>query len=256
MKIIKGYKAYNKGLICRDFQFKEGEIFEEKVNPIACQKGFHYCENPMDVLDYYDLVSSEFTEVEALGKTHTDDNKKWSTNKIKIGVKLDLPAFIKASIDFVWEKIKLEDSSNDKAQAASGDNSKLAASGNYSKLAASGNYSKLAASGYNSQLAASGYNSQLAASGDNSQLAASGNYSKLAASGDNSQLELTGKNSVGAAIGCGNSIKAELYCWITLAEYDESGIVLFVKSAKIDGKKLLPNTWYILKDKKFTVKSN
>jgi hypothetical protein len=202
MKTIKGYKAYNKGLICRDFQFKEGEIFEEKVNPIACQKGFHYCENPMDVLDYYDLVSSEFTEVEALGKTHTDDNKKWSTNKIKIGVKLDLPAFIKASIDFVWEKIKSEDSSNNEIQAASG------------------------------------------------------YYSKLAASGDYSQLALTGKNSVGAAIGCGNSIKAELDCWITLAEYDESGIVLFVKSAKIDGKKLLPNTWYILKDKKFTVKSN
>ena len=196
--VRKGHKAYNKGLICRDMQFVEGQEFETLGSPRACCSGIHYCENPLDVLDYYDLVSSEFTEVEATGEVDTDDNKKFATNKIKIGVKLDLPAFIKASVDFVWEKIKSDGGKNEKVQAASGDNS---------------------------QLAASGYNSQ---------------------------LELTGKDSVGAAIGYRNTIKAIKGCWITIAEYDNNGKILCVKSAKVDGKKIKADTWYQLKNKKFT----
>jgi len=43
--------------------------------------------------------------------------------------------------------------------------------------------------------------------------------------------------------------------WITLAEYDDNGVVKFVKSAKIDGKKLKEDVWYKLENKKF-VKAN
>jgi len=64
---MKGYKAYNKGLTCRGFQFKEGETYEEKKAAI-CDSGFHFCKNPMDVLNYYSLVDSEFTTVEAIGE--------------------------------------------------------------------------------------------------------------------------------------------------------------------------------------------
>jgi hypothetical protein len=39
--------------------------------------------------------------------------------------------------------------------------------------------------------------------------------------------------------------------WITLAEYDNNNVVKYVKSAQIDGKKLKPNIFYILKNKRF-----
>ena len=55
-----------------------------------------------------------------------------------------------------------------------------------------------------------------------------------------------------AAIGNNSKIKAIKGTWITLAEYDDNGICIYVKSAKIDGKRLKADTWYILKDKKFT----
>jgi hypothetical protein len=128
----------------------------------------------------------------------------------------------------------------------------LAASGYGSKLAASGDWSKLAASGDLSKLAASGDLSKLAASGDLSQLAASGYGSKLAASGYGSQLAISGKNSVGANIGISGKIKGVVGSWIILAEYDNQGICLSVQSAKIDGEILKANTWYTLKDGKFT----
>ena len=226
MKIKKGFKAFKKGLKCQDFQYEENTEYEIKEEPILCEKGFHYCGNPLDTLDYYDLCDSEFAEIEDSGITKSDDTKS-VTNKIKIKEKLDLSGFIKASFDFLWKK---------------GNNSQLAASGNYSKLAASGDFSQLAASGNFSQLAASGNYSQLAASGYSSKLAASGNYSQLAASGE---------NSICVAIGPDSFVKGIKGTWITLVEYDDEGKISCVKSAQIDGIKLKADTYYKLKNKRF-----
>ncbi len=275
---MKGYKAFEKGMICNSKQYAENTVFEEEMAKV-CECGMHFCENPLDVLDYYPLVNgkgelTEFAEVEALDEALTDDNMKYCTKKLKIGAKLDLPAFVNASIDFQFEKTPVEETI-EKCEAASGYYSKLAASGDSSKLAASGNYSKLAASGYYSQLAASGYYSQLAASGDYSKLAASGNnsklaasgnysklaasgyYSKLAASGYYSQLAASGNYSVVAGVGIENIAKAAKGCWITLAEwkYDKNKdryIPVCVKTEYVDGEKIKENVFYKLIGGEFT----
>ena len=148
----KGFKAFNKGLKCRDFQFEEGKEYEtDKVK--LCESGFHYCENPLDTLDFYDLCDSEFAEVEDTGNKSETDGKKNVTNKIKIGIKLDFKSFIKASFDFLWGKCSSE-------EKASGDYSKLAASGDSSQLAASGDYSKVEVTGKDSIACAIGKNSK------------------------------------------------------------------------------------------------
>ena len=282
-KKIKGYKAFNRGLKCKDFQYEVGK--EYKTDKIKlCETGFHFCENPLDVLDFYDLCDSEFAEIEAWGEIETDD-KKSVTDNIKINAKLDLPLFIKASFDFLWEKCKNKekDSGNSSQLASSGNSSKLASSGNSSKLASSGNYSqlassgnssklassgnssKLASSGNSSQLASSGYSSQLASSGNSSQLASSGYSSKLASSGNSSQLASSGyssklassgKHSIIAGIGIENKAKGIKGNWIVLAEwvYDSKLSIYIpknVKSVKIDGKKIKEDTYYELKNGKF-----
>ena len=199
MKKIIGVKAFEKGMKCKDMQYAENSEFTHNGEIEICRSGLHYCENPLDVLNYYDLCNSDFAEVVEHGEekqTHSEDSKV-CTNRIKIGAKLDLKAFIKVSFDFLWEKCKDIDS------------------GNYSNQASSGNYSQQASSGYNSK------------------------------------HEATGNNSVIAAIGINSIIKAKKGCWITLAEYDSNGIILYVKSAKIDGKKLKADTWYKLEGKKF-----
>jgi hypothetical protein len=252
-KKVKGYKAFSKGLICKNKQYAENTVFEED-KAIICERGMHFCENPLNVLDYYPLLDGnnelpDFAEVEALDEASTDYKKKYVTKKLRVGAKLDLKGFVKASVDFLMER-------GEEGTAASGFGSKLAASGDCSKLAASGDCSKLAASGFGSQLAASGFGSQLAASGDCSKLAASGDCSKLAASGNNSKLAINGKNSVGAAIGYGNQIKGVTGSWITLAEYTRDGFCVCVKSAQIDGKTLKADTWYVLKNGEIVQASN
>jgi hypothetical protein len=287
---MKGYKAFNKDMTCRGFQYEEGKTYEE-LKAECCESGFHFCENPLDVLKYYNLCESEFAEVEVLGEVHKrseSNDTKAATTKIKIGAKIGLPGLIKASFEYLWEKCYTNKDEN--VQAASGDYSKLAASGYCSKLAASGDYSKLAASGYCSKLAASGDGSQLAASGDYSKLAASGYFSQLAASSDDSQLAasgdgsqlaasgdysqlaasgycsklaasgycsklvMEGENSIGAAIGSDSIIKGKKGCWITLAEYTWQGdkhVCICVKSTQIDGETIKEDTWYKLENGEF-----
>jgi len=73
---VKGYKAYKKGMVCKDFQYEVGKVYKHEGPLSLCKSGFHFCENPFDVLNYYDLCDSEFTEVEALGNvTETSDLK-------------------------------------------------------------------------------------------------------------------------------------------------------------------------------------
>ena len=109
----KGYKAFDPGLICRGKQYTENTTFEESGNVAACKEGMmHYCQNPFDCLNHYDLVNSDgkfpdFAEVEALGDIKRDGTKS-ATNKIHIGAKLGLKGFIKAAVDFTIEKTSFE----------------------------------------------------------------------------------------------------------------------------------------------------
>ena len=234
MKTIKGYKAYDKDLKCRDFQYEIGKIYEQTGKPSICNSGFHFCENPMDVLNYYNIAECKFTEVESLGNINKEkDSKdtKIATDKIKIGAELDLSAFIKASFNFLLEKTS-------KSKKVSGYSSKVATSGNYSQVATSGDYS---------QVATSGYSSKVATSGDSSQVATSG-YS--------CNVEIKGEKSVGANIGINGIIKGKIGTWITLAEYNSNYECICVKSEKIDGKKIKEDVWYKLENGKFVKYDN
>lgn len=46
---MKAYKGFDKDLKCRGFQYEIGKEYEEKEAE-ACEKGFHACENPLEVI--------------------------------------------------------------------------------------------------------------------------------------------------------------------------------------------------------------
>jgi hypothetical protein len=60
-----------------------------------------------------------------------------------------------------------------------------------------------------------------------------------------------GKNSIAAAIGKSGEARAAVGNWIVLSEYDKEGNVKTVKTAKVDGKKIKADTFYVLKAGKF-----
>ncbi len=83
---MKGYKAFNKDWTCRDFQYEIGKSYElpEGKEPIMCRRGFHFCENPIDVFGYYPISDETvIAEVEAYGEI-LREGTKLCTNKIRI----------------------------------------------------------------------------------------------------------------------------------------------------------------------------
>lgn len=106
---IKGYKGFNPDLTCRDFQYEVGKEYETE-NAVACNTGFHFCENPFDVLDFY-APSSEngmnrFCEVKGSGKFDKSEEDKVSCTHIHIGEEIGLNGLIKAGVKFILDKVK------------------------------------------------------------------------------------------------------------------------------------------------------
>ena len=236
---MKGYKGFNPGLICKDKQYQENTVFEEPEAKI-CEKGMHFCENPFDVLDYYDLIRSdgtpnEFAKVEALDEPKTDDKKKFCSRKLKIGVKLGLSGFVKACVDFVLEKTIAEMPSEN------------VDSGNSARIGSSGNYARIGSSGASAQIGSSGDSARIGSSGDSARIGSSGN---------SAQINCTGSDSVICCAGHGSVVKAPIGCWITLAEWKYDGakqrcVPVCVKTEYVDGEKIKADTPYTLKNGEF-----
>ena len=77
---IKGYKGFDKDLKCRGFQYEVGKEYSTD-KAVACNTGFHYCENPMDVLGFYAPCDdtgnpNRFCEVEGSGDFDTSKDDK------------------------------------------------------------------------------------------------------------------------------------------------------------------------------------
>ena len=213
MKKVIGYKAFNGGLKCRDFQYEIGKDYKLDGEIGICSNGFHFCKNPLDILTYYPLLQNnkltEFGIIEAFGKVQDDENKS-VTDGIRITAKLDLPALVKASVDFIWNKA-----------------SKKSIFKNTS--ATSGEYAHSATSGNRANSATSGYGAHSATSTSDAIACSIGRKAKA-------------KASLGSWI-----VIAE---WKEGYNFEDAK-PLCVLSAKVDDKKIKADQWYKVVDKKF-----
>ena len=229
MDNTKGFKAFEPGLVCKGKQYAENTDFEEAGGDI-CGKGMmHYCVNPFDCLGYYPLIGangnpSDFAAVEALEPPVTDDGRKFATKKLHIGLKLGLPGFVKACVDFM--KVQTIDNmpKSNLGIGSSGDAAKIGSSGYAAKIGSSGNAAQIGSSGYAAQ---------------------------IGSSGDAAQIESTGEDSVICCAGHGSKVKAKIGSWVTLSEWKYSDekkrfVPICVKTEFVDGVRIKPDTWYKL----------
>ena len=157
---MKGYKAFEKGLICRGKQYAENTVFEEE-KAVICHSGMHFCKDPLAVLNYYPLVDdngnmSEFAEVEALDDCKTDDNQKFCTKKLKVGAKIGFPQLVQASVEMELEKVPSET----KTKTTAKDYAKIGSSGDSAQIGSSGDYAKIGSTGKNAVVMCAGNGSK------------------------------------------------------------------------------------------------
>ena len=236
--VITSYKGFDKNMKCRGFQYEVGKEYEMDGEIKCCKQGFHACKSPMEVWDYYDMLSSRYAEVEQSGKIDKEENStKVCSSRIKIKAELKLADIINIGVE--WLKDITSPSKADGVLNDNGDRKK-----------------QIGSSGYSAKIGSSGYYAQIGSSGDSAQIGSSGDYAQIGSSGDSAQIGSTGEDSVIMCAGNSSIAKAKVGSWITLAEWKWSDekkrdVPVCVKTEYVDGKNIKADTWYQLRNGKF-----
>ena len=246
---MKGYKGFEKGLICKNKQYKENTVFEEE-NAEICKSGMHFCKNPFEVWRYYPPCNSkgefnEFAEVEALEEAESDGEEKFCTTKLKIGAKISFDEFIKHGVDYIINDTKSRKESN------TDDYSATTNTDDYSAAINTGDCSAATNTGYYSAATNTGDYSAATNTGYRSAATNTGDYSSATNTGDCSAATVEGKNSVAVVTGLNGRAKGTKGCWIVCTERDDDYNILCIKAAEVDGEKIKENTFYMLKNGEF-----
>ena len=208
------YKGMNTDMTCMGFQYEVGKEYEtDKAE--ACECGFHACEYPLEVFNYYPPASSRYFEVEQSGgMDRSGGDSKVASTKIKIGAEIGIAGLVKASVEYTRERATEEPGGH-----ATGD------------LGAA---------------SATGYQGAASATGDLGAASATGNRGAASATGKSSVAVSTGINGKAmGAIGCA-------ICLVERGEWDgETYPIVSVKAAIVDGQSIKADTWYTLKNGEF-----
>lgn len=136
---ITGFKGFDKDLKCKDYQYEVGKEFEEEGKIEACSNGFHFCENPLDVLGYYppstEKGSSRYCIVKGSGNIDRDgDDTKVACSKLYISAEIGLKGIIEAGVKFILDKVNWKDNK----KSNTGDRSAATNTGNQSAAEVTG----------------------------------------------------------------------------------------------------------------------
>ncbi len=290
MNGMNGFKGFDKDLKCRGMQYAIGETVKHSGTVRLCNSGLHFVEHPLDALAYYPPgKGNRYAVIEADGvSAQTETASKRVAQSLTVKAELKIPALIKAAVEFTFQKSKpttgdsahsattghyahsatTGDSAHsattgysahsattgDSAHSATtGDSAHSATTGDYAHSATTGDYyAHSATTGYSAHSATTGYSAHSATTGDYAHSATTGDSAHSATTGSSANSSALGKNTIAAALGYKSRAKGARGSFLVLAEYKDDGVTIkAVGVAQVRGK-IKPDTWYVLKNGKFT----
>ena len=267
---MKGYKGFEKGLVCRGKQYAENTVFEEDDAEI-CQSGMHFCALPHQVFVHYSPGENhEFAEVEALDDPVTDDDAKYCSKKLRIGAKISVFDMVKASVCAFFERVnfagkiaeaeQVYGAANAGYRGAANAGNRGAANAGDCGAANAGNYSAAnagdrGAANAGGRGAANAGNWGAANAGDRGAANAGDRGAANAGDCGAAIARKKGKASVGingiaAVIGNGGNVRGKVGAILLLVDTDDDGNTLDFAAVKVDGETIKENTWYKLESGK------
>ena len=144
---MKCYKGFDKDLKCfGGFQYEIGKTFETDKADI-CDCGFHACENPMDVFNYFPPSDSRYCEVELDANDQTHNDSKRVGNRIRIETEIGLSGLISACVKFILDRVDWKNAK----ESNTGDQSAATNTGYQSAATVEGEESVAIVTGYKSK---------------------------------------------------------------------------------------------------------
>ena len=230
------YKGMDANMQCRGFQYEVGKEYETD-EAVACETGFHACEYPLDVINYYAPAESRYAVVEQSGKiSKSGEDTKVASTKIKIVAEIGIAGLVKAAIEYTKTRAKEEPGGH--------------ATGNQGAASATGDRGAASATGNQGAASATGDQGAASATGDQGAASATGNQGAASATGYQGAASATGKAGVALAAGFGCKAKGAIGCAICVVErgnWDgETYPIINIKAAIVDGDIIKADTYYML----------
>ena len=264
---MKMYKGFDKDLKCRDFQYEIGKTYEES-NVKLCESGFHACEYPLDVFEYYapdDMSRYCEVDLDDVSDKKSNEDTKRCGRKIAVKAEIGIAGLVKAAVEYTMEKAISENSEHatgwqgaasatgwQGAASATGRQGAASATGWRGAASATGEQGAASATGNQGAASATGWQGAASATGWQGAASATGNQGAASATGEQGAASATGKESVAAALGIDSKAKGALGCWIVIAEWERDKEFNWhrkdVQCFKVDGENIKPDTWYKLKN--------
>ena len=240
---IIAYKGFNTDLTCRDFQFKIGETYTHEGKVEACASGFHACENPLDVFNYYN-PTSRFAIVECSGEIskESDGDSKIACGSIHIKAEIGLPTLISKAVDLILSKIKWDTAK----ELNTGNRSAATNTGNRSAATNTGDYSAATNTGDRSAATNTGNQSAATNTGNQSAATNTGDRSAATNTGYQSAAEVTGSHAVAAAFGYESKAKAGESGAIVCVYRNDDYELIHIRASKVGDNGIEAGKWYTL----------
>ena len=240
---IIAYKGFNTDLTCRDFQFQIGETYTHEGKVEACASGFHACENPFDVFNYYN-PKSRFAIVECSGEISKESSgdSKIACGSIHIKAEIGLPTLISKAVDLILSKIKWETAK----ESNTGYRSAATNTGYQSAATNTGYQSAATNTGNQSAATNTGYQSAATNTGNSSAATNTGDRSAATNTGNRSAAEVTGAHSIAAALGCSSKAKALESGAIVCVYRNDDNELVHIRASKVGENGIEAGKWYTL----------
>nr|DAF34003.1 MAG TPA: hypothetical protein [Caudoviricetes sp.] len=112
---MKVYKATDKDMKCRGFQYELGKTAEVEGDIKLCEKGLHACKMPLDVLCYYapgDGSRYFEAELEDVSDEKRSDDTKRVGKKLTLSAEIGIPGLVKAQVEYVKAQCDFDNAIN------------------------------------------------------------------------------------------------------------------------------------------------
>ena len=219
---MKVYKATDKDMKCRGFQYTLGKTAEVDGDIELCERGLHACEMPLDVLGYYvpgDGSRYFEAELDEVSNKKSDDTKRVG-KKLTLSAEIGIPGLVKAQVEYVKAQCDF-DNAIKKADAEKKNH-------------------------------ATGDRGAAYATGDSGAASATGERGAASATGWRGAASATGKCCVAMTTGVCGRVMGELGNAIVCVERNTNGDIATILAGIVDGETLKPGVWYTVKNGKWT----
>ena len=207
---MKVYKATDKDMKCRGFQYELGKTAEVEGDIKLCEKGLHACKMPLDVLCYYapgDGSRYFEAELEDVSDEKRSDDTKRVGKKLTLSAEIGIPGFVKAQVEYVKAQCDFDNAIN-KADAENKNH----------------------------------------ATGERGAASATGESGAASATGDRGAASATGKHCVAMTTGFVGRVMGDIGNAIVCVERRDNGEIASILAGIVDGETLKPGVWYTVKN--------